>query len=297
MARCKSFALVGAAIALAFAAPTRAQNDPLARGRYLVDTQGHCAGCHSPRGATAGAAGAYLAGGVAQGWIAPNLTSDRVSGLGGWSDAEIARYLKTGQAEGKARADGPMAKVVQFSLSKLSDADIAAMVAYLRTAPAIRTPGQTAPAWGVDQAKPIAWTDFEQPEAPNSSPARLDFSTNDGALLYNVSCAACHGMHGEGAADGSAPSLIHNAAVGAPQPTNLVKVMLEGVDRMGPGAEHTTMPAFSAQTHGIASPLSSRQIAAVANYVTEKFGYGDAHLTEADVSRIAASAKAPPAGH
>ncbi len=46
------------------------------RGRYLVDTLGHCSACHSPRNALgAERAGiAYLSGGTAEGWDAPALT-------------------------------------------------------------------------------------------------------------------------------------------------------------------------------------------------------------------------------
>jgi nicotinate dehydrogenase subunit B len=46
------------------------------RGAYLVEGLGHCGACHSPRNALgAEKAGAYLAGGFAEGWEAPPLTS------------------------------------------------------------------------------------------------------------------------------------------------------------------------------------------------------------------------------
>jgi hypothetical protein len=61
-----------------------------------------------------------------------NLTSDRTSGRGGWSDAQLEQYLATGHAEERGPASGPMAEVVQYSLRYLSPEDIRAMVTYLR---------------------------------------------------------------------------------------------------------------------------------------------------------------------
>lgn len=81
--------------------------DPLARGRYLVDTLGHCGSCHSPRNVLmAESASQYLGGGSVGGWYAPNITSDAVSGIGSWSQDELAQYLRSGHADGKGQAAG-----------------------------------------------------------------------------------------------------------------------------------------------------------------------------------------------
>ena len=55
------------------------------------------------------------------GWRAYNITGDRDSGVGAWSDAELAQYLSTGHADGHGTASGPMGEAVDLSL-QLSDA-------------------------------------------------------------------------------------------------------------------------------------------------------------------------------
>jgi mono/diheme cytochrome c family protein len=106
------------------------------RGAYLVEGLGHCSGCHSPRNLIGGIEqGKELNGAVVDGWFAPDLTRDVAAGLGAWTVDDIATYLKTGAASGKARAAGPMAEVVQNSLSHLTDADLRAVAQYLKSLP------------------------------------------------------------------------------------------------------------------------------------------------------------------
>jgi mono/diheme cytochrome c family protein len=59
--------------------------------------------------------GAYLATAL-QGWRAYNITSDTKSGIGGWSDDDIAQYVTTGHVDGHASASGPMGEAVAHSL-------------------------------------------------------------------------------------------------------------------------------------------------------------------------------------
>ena len=54
-------------------------------------------------------------------------------------------YLRAGHAVGRGSAGGPMAEVIDVSLSKLAPDDLRAVVAYLRSVPAIRTPDLPAP--------------------------------------------------------------------------------------------------------------------------------------------------------
>ncbi|PKA39469.1 hypothetical protein CWR43_32340 [Rhizobium sullae] len=113
------------------------------RGKYLVDGLGHCGDCHTPRNLLLASDNSqYLAGGEAGPWHAPNLTSDSVSGIGGWSDEALQSYLLTGKSE-HARASGPMAEAVQHSLQHLTVEDTRAMIAYLRTVAPVRAIGQT----------------------------------------------------------------------------------------------------------------------------------------------------------
>ena len=99
------------------------KNDPAKsaawnRGAYLVEGLGHCSACHSPRNALGGIEKdkAYTGASV-DGWFALNLSSELHTGLGQWSIADIATYLKTGAVAGKTTALGPMALVVKNSTS------------------------------------------------------------------------------------------------------------------------------------------------------------------------------------
>lgn len=143
------------ALAAAFAAAaTLAQADQaeLQRGAYLASIM-DCGGCHTPRGADGlPEPGAELAGGavgfdlpgLGVFWP-PNLTPDP-TGLGAWTEAEIADAIRHG-----LRPDGrALAPVMPWpSYAALTDADVAALVAYLRALPPI---ARRAPAPVADRA-------------------------------------------------------------------------------------------------------------------------------------------------
>lgn len=106
-----------------------------ARGRYLSEALGHCGECHTPRNALGGLDRArWLAGAPnpsGKGRI-PNITPAALQ----WSEADIAAYLKTGFTPDFDTAGGHMAEVVE-NFSRLSDADRAAVAAYLKAVPAV----------------------------------------------------------------------------------------------------------------------------------------------------------------
>src|SRR5882724_3149357 len=100
------------------------------RGAYLVEGLGHCSACHSPRNALgAEKANAYLAGGFAEGWEAPPLTSLSQAPIP-WTEDELFAYLRTGESRFHGVAAGPMAPGVK-ELAGLPDQDIRAMAVYL----------------------------------------------------------------------------------------------------------------------------------------------------------------------
>lgn len=101
------------------------QVDPvLERGRYLVEGLGHCGACHTPRSLTMqekalseSEGDDYLAGSNApiDGWVASSLRGENRDGLGTWSEAELAEFLKTGRND-KSVVFGGMSDVVEHSL-------------------------------------------------------------------------------------------------------------------------------------------------------------------------------------
>ena len=113
---------------------------PVERGRYLVEVLGACGNCHTPKGPTGDLPGQHLAGGFglddALGrWVTPNITPDPDTGLGRWTDDEIVRAIREGQGRDGKTLGPPM----PFGLyRRLSDSDVKAMVAYLRTVPPVR---------------------------------------------------------------------------------------------------------------------------------------------------------------
>ncbi len=107
------------------------------RGRYLVDALGHCGECHTPRSLLGGMnQDRYLGGnpdGV-EGDKVPNITAHR-KGIGGWSDGDLALLLETGLTPEGDVVGGAMGEVIRNSTSKLTAADRAAIVAYLKAVP------------------------------------------------------------------------------------------------------------------------------------------------------------------
>lgn len=118
-----------------------AQPDLVARGRYLVEGIAGCGNCHTPKGPQGDLPGRNLAGGMvieepAFRAIGPNITPDPETGIGRWTDAQLARAIREG-----IRPDGSViGPPMPFELYRgISDADLAAMIAYLRTVPPVRS--------------------------------------------------------------------------------------------------------------------------------------------------------------
>ena len=125
-----------AAAALALGAAAAGAETPAERGRYLAETIAGCGNCHTPRGPGGMfAAGKELAGGFVFDEkpfraVAANITPDKETGIGAWTDAQLAKAIREG-----IRPDGsPIGPPMPFELyRRLSDGDLMAMVAYLRT--------------------------------------------------------------------------------------------------------------------------------------------------------------------
>ena len=96
----------------------------------------HCGECHTPRNAAFALDNRKkFSGALAAGWHAFNITSDKSTGVGSWSDDELFAYLAKGHAEGRGTAAGPMGEAVDASFSLMAPADIRALAAW-RGAPA-----------------------------------------------------------------------------------------------------------------------------------------------------------------
>lgn len=202
--------------------PEPAKSEAWNRGAYLVESLGHCSACHSPRNALgAEQHQAYLAGGSAEGWEAPPLTSLSHAPVP-WSEDELFAYLRTGHSRYHGVAAGPMAPIVR-NLKALPDADIRAMAIYLGS---FNDTAADAPALA----------------AGLESATQVTVASSTGARLYQGACAVCHEVGGL-PLFGSRPSLALNSNLHSATADNLVQVILHGITEPV-SSDLGYMPAF-----------------------------------------------------
>jgi mono/diheme cytochrome c family protein len=228
------------------------------RGAYLVDALGHCGDCHTPRNLLQGPKSNHkFAGAEIEGWRAYNITPDRETGIGSWTARDLADYLATGVSRGHGAAAGPMVEVVDNSLRFLTPEDIDAMTAYLRSVPPIASDSPRI-------AKPASASAEAFPDTGTLEHMRTD----PGMRMYAGACAGCHGWDGRGIAG--------SRAANDPAAVNLTQVVLDGIHRAGIGTPN--MPRFAAA-------YTDAEIAALANFVTGRFGGQASGLKAADVGK------------
>src|SRR3984893_17759411 len=217
------------------------------RGAYLVEGLGHCGACHSPRNVLgAEKASAYLAGGFAEGWEAPPLTSLSHAPIP-WSEDELFAYLRSGESRFHGVAAGPMAPVVK-ELAALPDQDIRAMAVYLSAfnTKAISKPGQ----------------DELDTKLETLTGTKAVSASALGARLYQGACAVCHQVGGA-PLFGSRPSLALNSNLHSAVPDNLIQVILHGITSPA-SSDLGYMPAFK-------DSMTDDQLAELVSYLRQQF--------------------------
>jgi mono/diheme cytochrome c family protein len=126
--------------------PASAPTSGVARGEYLTRAVSHCGECHTPRTMTMAVDNTrFLAGNPKgkgpEGSAVPNITPDRETGLGSWTEEQITDYLETGNKPDGDVAGGLMAEVIQGSSAGYKDltkADRQAIAKYLKSIPPIK---------------------------------------------------------------------------------------------------------------------------------------------------------------
>ncbi len=237
------------------------------RGAYLVQGPGHCGACHTPRGvgiqekSPDDSSPTYLAGAELDAWYAPSLRGDMRTGLGNWSKEDIVEFLKQGHNR-IGTAFGSMTEAVNNSTSYLSDSDLNAIAAYLKSLPA------TSP------QQPVAYN--------NATTAALRDrpTTQPGGAVYADACASCHGFDAKGFTP-YMPALVGNPVVLDHDPSSLINLVLNGsiplVAKGTPDAYR--MPQFRQQ-------LSDQDIADVITFTRDGWGNGAAAVTAAQVAKL-----------
>jgi mono/diheme cytochrome c family protein len=243
-------------------APDTSRSPEWNRGAYLAEALAHCGECHTPRNLAFALDNRRKFGGaITAGWRAFNISSDKSTGVGGWRDEDLVSYLSVGHATGHGSASGPMGEAVDHSFSRLAPEDIRAIVAYLRSVP------------------PTTSADLPASLAPPASASHKDGGTPDarGKMVFEGACVSCHGWTGESPVSTMA-TLTGAWAVNDPGATNVAQIVISGTKREIPDGA-LSMPAFG-------NAYSDDEIAAVANYVTARFGSKGSKLTGKDVAEL-----------
>ena len=205
------------------------------RGAYLVEGLGHCGACHTPRDSTgAERRSRHFEGAEIEGWVAYAI-NERSPAPVPWTVDSLHFYLRHGWQSEHGIARGPMAPVTT-NLGDIADEDVRAIALYVadrmgsRPAVALRPVSAT----GTDAA---------------------------GKSIFDSACASCH--------DGGRPlpfggiDLRLSSAVHAPDPTNIVNVVMHGLPP-APGQRSPIMPSYGAV-------ISDAQIVDLLSYMRSTF--------------------------
>jgi mono/diheme cytochrome c family protein len=234
------------------------------RGAYLAEAMAHCGECHTPRSLAFSLDNRHKFAGAKQaGWMAYNISTDKETGIGEWTPEQIGQYVAIGHAARRGTADGPMGEAVEYSLRYLTPADISALVAYVTTVPAVKSNNQP------PVKESPAPDDHNMGVAPSIDPR--------GKEIYEGACVSCHGWSGQSPVLGYA-DLTGARAVNDPTATNVVQIVLGGTTR---DSVHGSlyMPDFG-------DAYSDTEVAAVANYVTARFGSSPSNITATNVADL-----------
>lgn len=233
--------------------PVAGTDPQLVRGAYLVQGLGHCGSCHTPRALTMQEKGLdekdgnYLTGALLNDWAVPSIR-----GVAHWSQDEIVDYLGSGR-NAKASVAGEMTDVVANSTSHMTDEDLHAMAAYLKSlsgSPAGNN-GETVYQHNAERSAATA----------SKLTAAKDLTL--GERLYLDNCGACHFVKGEGAAR-IFPRLDGASIINAENPTALIHVILAGAQTPSTARGPSILPM-----PGFAERMNDAEVAELATFLRQ----------------------------
>lgn len=234
------------------AKPVAGTDPQLVRGAYLVQGLGHCGSCHTPRALTMQEKGLdeksadYLTGALLNDWAVPSIR-----GVAHWSQDEIVDYLGSGR-NAKASVAGEMTDVVANSTSHMTDEDLHAMAAYLKSLSG--------------EAGKNGETVYQHNAERSAATASKLTAAKDltlGERLYLDNCGACHFVKGEGASR-IFPRLDGASIINAENPTALVHVILAGAKTPSTARGPSILPM-----PGFAERMNDAEVAELATFLRQ----------------------------
>ncbi len=239
------------------------------RGAYLVQGLGHCGACHTPRDrifaerALDETGSLFLSGALLDNWSAPNLAGDVNTGLGRWSEQDIAEFLKSGHSRW-GTAFGTMIEVVNNSTQFLTDGDRTAIARYLKSLPPAVDQGQRPWVYSSTATEKLKKRDY----------------SDRGAAIYARQCESCHVNDGGGRGM-HLPSLGGNPAVLDPSAASLINVTLNGSSRLIVGGvpDQYRMPQFRLA-------LKDQEVADVVTFIRQSWGNKASPVTAEEVAAM-----------
>jgi mono/diheme cytochrome c family protein len=182
--------LLSAWVSIAQAQGTPASSTEIARGKYVFGATGGC-GCHTPPKGQINAGGRRYDGAFGTVY-STNITPDKQTGIGTWTDEQIITAIRVGRRPNGER----LLPVHPFPIfNGMAEEDLRALVAFLKTTPPVNRPSQPKkisvplfesvflPAW----LAAFAPRETPPPKAPTSGVARGEY------LVKAVGhCGECH---------------------------------------------------------------------------------------------------------
>ncbi|HEY6045868.1 MAG TPA: c-type cytochrome [Pyrinomonadaceae bacterium] len=168
----------------------------MARGKYLVESVQGCFGCHSEVDwSRPGAPPIAGREGSGHSWadqdmpwlVAPNITPDKETGAGNWSDDTLARAIREGIGH-DGRALFPIMPYMNYR--RMSDEDLASIIVYMRSIPPVRNQLPT-----TKMPFPLNFFMQNVPQPVTSPVSEPDMSTAVARGTYLTSMASCSDCH------------------------------------------------------------------------------------------------------
>jgi len=216
--------------------PSTGKSKKYNRGKYLVNSLGHCGECHTPRNfMMAMKEDANLEGNLIIGYVAPPLTARELQRQE-WTLRDLMDVMKYGYSR-RGTVLGHMTPIVYHSLANVKEEDLEAMASYLLD------------------------SDTEIKEKA------LTFNGHDkkdpGYLLYSGYCASCHGINGQGITNVT-PALAGDATLNQKKPLNTILTIIYGIEKVRYSQTNGfgEMPSYD---------LSDEELQSLINYLQKTF--------------------------